>query len=264
MIGDVADSRVSWATRPYSEVREIAGRDGSILVVPVGSLEQHGYHLPTGTDTILVEAVGTRAAERVVPEAPVLLTPPLWIGYSPHHVPFGGTVTADVDTMRETLGAVADAAADNGFDALLVLNGHGGNRPLVSTATRTIGQAHPDLEVLGLTYFELGESFMDDVRDSDSGGMAHGGELETSMMLHLHPELVDEERMEATRWETDYEQAPQDLLGSGPLAVTLDVDAWSESGAMGDVSTVSAEKGERMVEGFVDELEALLRAVHEE
>jgi len=107
------------------------------------------------------------------------------------------------------------------------------------------------------------KSTLDEVRESDLGGMAHGGELETSMMLHLHPELVDEERMQATEWETEYEQAPADLLGSGPLDVTLDVAEWSDSGAMGDVSAVSAAKGEAMFEGFVDELEALLRTVAE-
>ncbi|MFB6221143.1 MAG: creatininase family protein, partial [Halolamina sp.] len=250
---------VSWAAKPYPEIHDIAQQDNSICIVPIGSLEQHGYHLPTGTDTLLVDAVATRGAERVADDLPVLLTPPLWVGYSPHHTPFGGTVTGAFDTLHDQIEQVADSVLANGFDTLLFLNGHGGNGPLVSAATATVGDAHPDAEILGLTYFELGVYFADDVRDSDLGGMAHGGELETSMLLHLHPELVDEDRIEATEWETAYEQAPSDLLGSGPLSVTLDVEEWSESGAMGDVSAVSAEKGERFLDGFVDELEALLR-----
>lgn len=260
----IGASEVSWAGKPYPEVRELAERDGSILVVPIGSLEQHGNHLPTGTDTILVDAIATNGAERVSPDVPVLLTPPLWVGYSPHHMPFGGTVTGDFETLRRTLEEVADSALENGFDALLVLNGHGGNRPLISTVTQTIGQDHSDVEVLGLTYFELGEYFMDDIRESDLGGISHGGELETSMMMHLRPELVDEDRMEATEWDVSYEQAPSDLLGSGPLNVSLDVASWTESGAMGDVSAVSAEKGERIVEAYGDETEVLLREVHEQ
>jgi len=255
-------SPVSWAAKPYPEIRETAQQDNSICIVPIGSLEQHGYHLPTGTDTILVDAVATRGAERVADEVPVLLTPPLWVGYSPHHTPFGGTVTGEFDTLHDQIQQVADSALANGFDTLLFLNGHGGNGPLVSAATATVGEAHPDAEILGLTYFELGAYFAEEVRDSDLGGMAHGGELETSMLLHLHPELVDEERIEATEWETEYEQAPSDLLGSGPLSVTLDVETWSDSGAMGDVSAVSAAKGERFLDGFVDELEALLRDIH--
>lgn len=261
-------SPVAWAAKPYPEIREIAEQDGSILVVPVGALEQHGHHLPTGTDTILVDAVATAGAERVayggegVDDLPVLTTPPLWLGHSPHHLPFGGTVSADFDTLSDVLAQIADSALGNAFDTLLFLNGHGGNRPLISAATQRVGAEQPDTEILGLTYFELGEYFLDDVRESDPGGMAHGGELETSLMLHLHRELVDEERMQATEWETEYEQAPSDLLGSGPLNVTLDVAEWSESGAMGDVSRVDAEKGGRMFRGFVDELEALLRTVH--
>jgi creatinine amidohydrolase len=256
-------SPVSWAAKPYAEVRNIAEQDDSICIVPIGSLEQHGYHLPTGTDTYLVEAVATRGAERVADDVPVLLTPTLWVGYSPHHTPFGGTVTGAFDTLHAQIEQVADSALDNEFDTLLFLNGHGGNGPLVSAATATVGQTHPEAEILGLTYFELGVYFADDVRESDVGGISHGGELETSMMLHLYPELVDDEQMEATQWETGYDQAPSDLLDAGPLSVTLDVAKWSESGAMGDVSAVSAEKGQRFLDGFVDEMEALLRAVHE-
>jgi creatinine amidohydrolase len=255
-------SPTMWAAKPAPEIRQIANQDGSILVVPIGSLEQHGDHLPTGTDTILVEEVATRGAERVVDDIPVLLTPTLWLGYSPHHLPFGGTVTGEFDTLREQLEEVADKALENGFDSLLILNGHGGNRPLVSAATATIGDAHPEAEILSATYFELAAAVVDEVRDSDLGGMAHGGELETSMLLALHPELVDEEQMQATEWETEYEQAPSDLLDAGPLSVTLDVEAWSETGAMGDVSQVSAEKGERFLAGYVDEMEGLLRTIH--
>ena len=256
-------SPVAWAAKSYPEIEEIAECEGSILIVPVGALEQHGYHLPTGTDTILVEAVATAGAERVSDDLPVLTTPPLWLGHSPHHLPFGGTVSAEFDTLSDTLSQIADSALGNAFDTLLFLNGHGGNRPLIGAVTQRVAAEQPDTEVLGLTYFELGAYFMDEIRESDIGGMAHGGELETSMMLCLHPELVDEERMEATEWETEYEQAPTDLLDSGPLHVSLDVESWSESGAMGDVSRVSAETGERMFEGFVDELEALLLAVRE-
>jgi creatinine amidohydrolase len=256
-------SPVSWAAKSYPEIRDIAEEDGSILIVPIGSLEQHGYHLPTGTDTILVDAVATRGAERVAEDVPILKTPPLWVGYSPHHTPFGGTVTGEFDTLHDQIEQVVATALDNGFDSVLLLNGHGGNGPLVSAATATVGEAHPEAEILGLTYFELGAYFADEVRDSALGGMAHGGELETSMLLHLHPELVDAERMGATHWENEYDRAPSDLLGSGPLSVTLDVEEWSESGAMGDVSAVSAAKGERFLDGFVDEMEALLREVHD-
>ena len=256
-------SPVSWAGKPAPEIRDLAGADGSILVVPIGSLEQHGNHLPTGTDTILVEEVVTRGAEQVADEVPVLMTPPLWLGYSPHHLPFGGTVTGEFDTLLASIEEVADSALENGFDSLLLVNGHGGNRPLLATATATVGRNHPDAEILGVTYFELAGETIDDLRVSASGGMAHGGELETSMLLHLHPELVDEERMEATEWESEYEQAPSDLLGSGPLGVTLDVEAWSETGAMGDVSDVSAERGERFFNAYVEELAALLREIHE-
>jgi creatinine amidohydrolase len=254
----------SWAGRPYREIVEVADADGSVLVLPVGSIEQHGHHLPVATDTILVDAVAALGAERVADDVPVLVGPTLWAGYSPHHVPFGGTLTLSFETMLEVVEEIGRAALSNGFDALLLLNGHGGNKPLVEAATSTVGEAHPDAEVLGLTYFDLAAAFVDEVRDGDVGGMAHGGEFETSLMLHLRPGLVREDSMDAPNMDEPYDRATQDLLVGGPLSVYRGFDEYSESGAIGDPTVASAEKGERIYDRLGDEFEAVLREIHGE
>lgn len=253
----------SWAEKPYPEIKAVAASDGSVLVVPVGSLEQHGYHMPTGTDTILVDAVANLGAERVLPDVPVLVTPPVWTGYSPHHMTFGGTVTTEHEHLLWLLEDIADSALENGFDALVLLNGHGGNRALISTATTTIGRAHPETEVLGLTYFQLAARFMEGIRESDLGGIVHAGELETSLMLHLRPELVREDEMTATMRDPDYELRGADLLDYGMLSVYGDIEDESESGALGAPELASAEKGAVVFERFGDEMEAFLTEVHE-
>ena len=124
----------TWLTKPYGEVVDLAAQDGSILLVPVGSLEQHGRHLPTGTDTFLATAAARAGAERVESTIPVLRTPPVWTGYSPHHLPFGGTITVEHDTFIDTITEIVASAADNGFDAIVLVNGHGGNKSLLSAA----------------------------------------------------------------------------------------------------------------------------------
>ncbi|WP_224270885.1 creatininase family protein [Haloprofundus salinisoli] len=255
-------AEVAFAARTAPEIRAVGERDGSVLVLPVGSVEQHGDHLPVATDSILASAVAAAGAAAVVDDVPVLVAPTFWTGYSPHHRAFGGTLTGEFDTLLDLLGTVADAALDNGFDALLLLNGHGGNRALVDAAVTVVGRAHPDAESLGLTYFDLAAPFADEIRESDTGGMAHGGEFETSLMQYLRPELVREDAP-ATYWVEPYDLAGNDLLEGGPLSVYRPFEAYSESGAIGDPSLADADKGERFFDGIRAELAALLLDVHE-
>lgn len=257
---DAAES-TSWWARTAPEITELARRAGSVLVLPVGSIEQHGHHLPVATDTILVDTLASEAAEAVADDHPILVAPPVWSGYSPHHLPFGGTLTVAFETLRAILEQVADAALENGFDAVVLLNGHGGNTALVSGATSTIGVAHPEAEVLGLTYFGLADSVVDEVRDSDPGGMAHGGEFETSLMLHYRPELVREELVEGEPLEEPYELGLVDMFEAGPLSVYRPFDAYSSSGAVGSPELATAEKGSELASTIVDELASLLREV---
>lgn len=255
-------SAASWWSRTAAEIAALADRDGSVLVLPIGSIEQHGPHLPVATDTILVEAVARAAAQRVDDELPLLVAPPVWSGYSPHHLSFGGTLTLEFETLLHVLEEVAASALDNGFDALLLLNGHGGNAALVDGATATVGRAHPDAEVLGLTYFRLAAPLVDDVRDSDPGGMAHGGEFETSLLLHFRPELVREAAVEGEPLEEPYELAHDDMFAGGPLSVYRPFEAYSAAGAIGAPELASAEKGRELADFLAQELASLLRDVH--
>lgn len=263
MVGLLPSGPSSFVTQTAPEIVELAERSGSMLVIPVGSIEQHGDHLPVATDTLLVSAVTAASTDRLHEEdVPVLVGPPVWSGHSPHHLPFGGTLTGEFDTLLDLLEEVAASGLDNGFDAVVFVNGHGGNTSLIGAAVSTVGEANPDAEVLGLTYFELATSFADEVRDSELGGMAHGGEFETSLMLHCHPELV-REGGDATYLDDPYDHTNEDLLVGGLLSVYRPFDEYSDSGAIGDPDLASAAKGERFFDGVVDELTDLLADVHE-
>ena len=252
----------SLATKTRTEIDDVATRSGSVLVVPVGSVEQHGHHLPVATDTLLADAVAHAGAERVAADQPTLVAPPVWTGYSPHHLSLGGTLTTDADRLVGLLEDLADSAAGLGFDAVLLVNGHGGNGPVVDLSVSTIGDAHPDLEVTGVTYFELAEPFVDEIRDSDTGGMAHGGEFETSLVLHLHPELVREDDIEGTYLDEPYDRGGKDLLEGGPVTSYTEFEEYSDSGAIGDPDLASAEKGAELYDRLGDELADVLRTVH--
>lgn len=253
----------AWAERTKNEIRDTATADGSLLVVPIGSVEQHGNHLPVGTDSMLVTAVVEQAILTTRDELPVLVTPTVWTGHSPHHRSFGGTISLDADEFISHISAVADSALNEGFDAILFLNGHGGNIPLVNTAPSTIGPEHPDVEVMSLTYFHLAGEAIERIRDSEPGGMGHGGEFETSLMMHLYPDLVDENQLSGTDLDEPYDLALSDLVHGGPLGIYRPFTAYTESGAIGDPTLATAEKGRKLLDALGDALGDLLGEIHE-
>lgn len=259
----IGSTRPEWAGKPANEIRAIGAGAGSILVIPVGSIEQHGNHLPVATDTILVDAMVHTGTERVVDELPVLVTPPVWSGFSPHHLSLGGTLSLDFDQLRSILETIALTGIENGFDAVLYVNGHGGNAALIDAVVSTVGR-RTDAEVLGTTYFQLATDRVETVRDSDVGGMAHGGEFETSLMQYLRDDLVGPpEDREAQPWNEHYGWCGQDLLDGGSVSVYRPFEAYSETGAIGAPKLATPEKGEQIYEIIGEELAALLIAISE-
>lgn len=254
----------AWAGKTYSEIETIADRDGSILIQPVGSIEQHGPHLPVATDTICADALAHEGAATVADEIPVIVAPALWAGNSPYHLSFPGRIDVEFTTLVEFYAELAASALETGFDALLLLNGHGGNHNAIGGASKSIGLDHPDVEVLAMTYFGLAASFIDEIRQSEPGGMNHAGELETSLMLHLRPDLVREDRIEGTHLDEPYTHAYDDMFVSGPLSVHRLEEEYSETGAVGDPQFASAETGEAIFEQLCAEMELLVTEIHEQ
>lgn len=253
----------TWLTKPYAEVVDVADRNGSILLVPIGSLEQHGRHLPTGTDTILATAASRAGIDSVDNELPVLLAPPIWTGYSPHHLSFGGTVTLEHDTFIDTITDLVDSAASNGFDAIVLINGHGGNKSLLSTVISIAGRMHPEIEVSTFLYLDLLKTELEDLKQSDVPGV-HGGELETSLMLTIRPDLVDEASVSTTPQDEPYDRAGTDLLNGGPVSVYRSFDEYTDTGSLGDPGAASAETGERALDIAGTEIATILESIHEQ
>lgn len=252
-----------WAGKSYPEIQEIGSRGGSVLLIPVGSIEQHGHHLPVATDTILVNAMAHAGVEYADDDLPVLITPPVWSGFSPHHLSLGGTLSLDLDHLRSVLEDIALTGLQNGFDAVLFLNGHGGNIALINAVISTVGR-QTDAEVLASTYFQLATEAIQNVRESATGGMAHGGEFETSLMLHLDEELVgDENKQQSSMWNEHYPWCGQDLLDGGPLGVYREFEEYSQTGAIGAPELATAEKGKEIHAVIAEELAAMLTAIHE-
>ena len=230
-----------------------AADEGRVPLVPIGTLEDHGNHLPIDTDVTLVGAVCRGAAERRPAET--VLLPPIVHGYSPHHMDFPGTISIRWDTFCRYCTDVALSLVRHGFERVLLVNGHGSNQNLVETAARLTMVEEPESLVAASFYLvsERSAAVIERVRDSGRGGMAHGCELETSLYLHLDPEAVDMSRAVDEHGYGETEHAWMDW-SDGPLKVMPWWSSFSESGVQGDASKATAAKGEALFAAATDEI----------
>ncbi|MFN2489903.1 MAG: creatininase family protein [Actinomycetota bacterium] len=244
--------RLSWP-----EVARAAGEE-RISVVPIGTLEDHGPHLPIDTDVTLVEAICRAAVERLGKEA--MLLPPIVHGYSPHHMDFPGTITIGWDTFCRYCTDVATSLVRHGFKRVLLVNGHGSNQNLVEMAARLAVVQLPESLVAACFYLSgpAAARVIEETRDSGRGGMAHACELETSLYLHIAPEAVDMTKAVDERGFPEQEHMWMDW-SDGPLKVMPWWSSFSDSGVQGDATKATAAKGAKLFDAAVTEIAGFAR-----
>jgi creatinine amidohydrolase len=220
-----------------------------VVLIPTGSLEQHGPHLPLFTDSLLAGAVSLAVEGRL--SSKVLLTPTLWLGASGHHLKFPGTLSGDFDTYMGAIESVCESLIPHGFTKFYVLNGHGGNTEPNGVAMRKLKARHPNLTFGHSGYFAFIADRTKDVMEGPVKEMRHACEAEASLMLHLHPGLVRREKLR------------DDGLKAEPFIRGLvhHFDEVTEEGSLGYATFASAEKGKKLfdmaVEAVAIEIEAL-------
>ena len=233
-----------WAESRSSDLAAAAGPE-RVAVLPVGAVEQHGPHLPLGTDTMLAEVMATRIAERTR-VAEVVLLPAQSIGASEEHHDFPGTIVLEPELLIATLLAVGRSVATAGIGKLVFLNAHGGNVPALQIACRRLRVRH-DLFALAAGWMALGVP--ERGPGEDRGDDVHAGFLETAAMLHLRPDLVNMDRAEnfvsTARAVAESNEALRLL---GPITTGWTARDLHPSGAAGNAAAATAEAGRRIVE----------------
>jgi len=220
------------------------------VVFPIAALEQHGYHLPVFTDSMLLGEIVRRAAERVKDK--VLFAPLMWLGNSDHHIDFPGTLSARPRSYLELLSGLANDFVRYGFKRIVFVNGHGGNEVPGRQTLFEVRQQHRernDLLLLLATYWNLGEKVDESFHQKE---MNHACEWETSMILRLAPHLVG-----------NHKKAQPVEPGTG---FTPGFRAWTTpdrttAGHIGWPNLASAEKGEALFRNFSDGLVSFLERV---
>jgi len=233
-------------------------RERTVLVLPVGSVEQHGHHMPTGTDTYLATAVSDAAAALVGPNVVILPSP--WYGLSAHHMHFPGSITLTAETMMAMVGDIVASVVKHGFRRIAVVNGHGGNAGVIDVLASTLGHRfYGTARIACLTYFTLARDAIMASRESKHGGLGHACEFETSLMLHLHPGLVHQDRAVVRYPETGTPYLSTDLVHGSIVRSFVAFDDLSESGTFGDPGLATEQKGERFLAMSADALAEFIR-----
>jgi creatinine amidohydrolase len=209
---------------------ETASRE-LVLLIPTGSLEQHGAHLPLFTDSIIVTAIA-EAVEEILPEQ-VLLTPTLWLGASGHHLAFPGTLSNDFDSYMGAIESIVESLLPHGFHRFFILNGHGGNTDPNGVAARKLKALHPNATFGQTGYFVYCDKTIAETLEGPLKSMRHACEAETSLMMHLRPELVRTDRLR-----------DDGLVSEPPIAgLVHHFDEQTEQGSFGFATLGTVAKG---------------------
>ena len=240
---------VEWRRLRADQLRERA-LDDTIVILPVGSIEQHGPHLPVEVDSLLGEAVAVRTA-RVLAEKGVsaLVLPMLWTGLSEHHMSFGGTVTLDLPLFTQLIEGICRSVLRHGFKRIVLLNAHGGNENALRNATDDLS-VRLRTPIVQFTYWYAAAEPIRAILETQSG-LSHACEAETSMMMALRPELVARERIPLAKVNRRPDVA--DIVGGGVYR-WRSVGSRSASGVLGNPEAASAEKGERLLAAITQAL----------
>jgi creatinine amidohydrolase len=244
------DKKVFWAEMLRHEVED-AARNRGVVIVPTGSIEQHGPHCPMDVDVSIPHHLAVQAAQ-TIDEFPVIVAPAVHYGLAHYNLGYPGTITLSLETYVNVVSDVSRSIYRNGLERIVLLNGHGGNHHILRSIA--IKLAQEDVYILPFSHWELVEKELEEWSETDAGSIGHGGEWETSLQLYLRPHLVDRSR----------QVSHFPMLSVAPaferFATFAERQRETPSGVMGDPRAASAEKGERYVRAAVPRLVQLIRA----
>lgn len=234
----------------WKEVQEMPNKDNVVIIQPVGAIEQHGLHLPLVVDAAIGVGVLGKALEKLDATIPAYALPNLYYGKSNEHWNFPGTITLSTQTLTAIIMEMGECIYRAGFRKLVLMNSHGGQPQVMQMAARDLHVKYPDFAVFPLFTWRVPHITKDLLTPKEATQGMHAGDAETSIMLSLLPEQV---KMAQAIAEYPPEQTEGSLLSwEGKLPVAWVTEDISKSGVIGDPTTATKEKGDRILESVAN------------
>ena len=240
---------------------EFEGLDRSIpVVINVAAIEQHGPHLAIDTDATIGAHFLERLDERMGNR--VLILPQVKVCCSEHHMDFPGTLSVRYETFLAYVGDILDSVARHGFTNIVIFNSHGGNQAIGQVLLEKFGSSHRNCRIALLTWWRLAAPELETIRETGFAGVNHACEFETSLMLLAAPDDVRREHIGGMSYVETHDWANADMIRASRGALFRTMHEMSGgTGVVGDPSTASVQKGKRISDMVVNELERVVTSL---
>lgn len=247
---------MNWQELKSSEVGALS-RD-TLVIVPMASIEQHGPHLPVGTDSYIGEAMAS-ALDREF-KGKLLILPMQRLGVSEHHMAFPGTLSLQHETFEAVILEALESMVRHGFRRFLILNSHGGNQAIGGVIAKKAASRWPDAQVIFTSWWRPGAERLKNLEEGAFPSVGHACEFETSLMLALHPHLVNMALAVDDGLPPAAKPLQHDLLRGASASLAIPMHRLTQHGVYGRPTLANAEKGRRILEEAVAALRDLIVA----
>jgi len=237
---------IYFAEQKWPELKQ-AAEDETLIIVPMGTVEEHGKHLPIETDARIAEGFGKAIAEEIQDELPVLVTPTIWSGYSAKEMSrWPGTIRVRTRVVMDMVFDIISSIIEMGFEKIIMLDCHGHHSGLLKTVSREISDEYG--VYIGITspaVFSRDE--YDKIRKTEQGGSIHGGEWETALMMYLTDLVAEDEftKEDIMKYHSDF-VAGDNFKGSQKVTWSTWGIQRSKTGIYGDPTPATREMGEKI------------------
>ncbi len=248
-----------FAEKSWPEIQEYVDKNG-LIILPIGTVEEHGLHLPVNTDLVIADCIAKRVAETVKVKVPVLVMPGFWTGYSVKKMnKWPGVISIRSEILTEVFYDLMASLVEMGFKKLLTINAHGQNPEMIKLAARRILDEY-NINVVTTNCWSMAGETMKKIRKSEIGGSLHGGEFETSLMLYF-TDLVDMSKAtneDIVTYHSEFYTG--DIFESSKSGAFLSTWAVQESttGIYGDPTVAAKETGKILLESIVEKYVRLI------
>lgn len=234
------------------QIAALSERD-TVVVIPVGSIEQHGPHLSVDVDARLATEISLRTAALAPEATPVIVAPTITVGLAQHHLSYGGALTLDFATFHAVIRCWVKSIIASGFRKIALINGHGGNTTALRVVVNELAREQ-SIPIVACTYWDVAAPAFREILETQPGVM-HACEAETSLMMALAAESVCHEMMEGLTAPSF--EGPDDPFDA-PFYRSLDMDELSVNGVLGNPTAASPAKGALLAEAAASALLARL------